>query len=169
MNESNHIREDEVGLVRRFARGRSRPAAASCPNGKALAAALDGRLSAAETALFEEHLALCSQCRQALIEARELVSAPPAPPTPGLIARARALVGEPTPAWRWRAAATWAAAAAAVLALGLAGWSAGSAVGEARERGPDSLAAALPLELAQSDPDDVFARLAANNEEGSHE
>ncbi|NQT54572.1 zf-HC2 domain-containing protein [bacterium] len=175
MNKHDPITDDERRLVRRLHQAASRGKPASCPNGRSLSAYLDGRLSEAEAAFFEEHLVACVDCRRALVDARRLLSEPAAPAPRGLTARAKALVAAPSAparAWGWRSVASWAAAAVAAIALGAAGLNAGSQVGRPRPSATADLVSAFPITLASAtvpSTDELFLRLAANGEEASHE
>lgn len=175
MNQHNPTTDDERRLAEKLRQALPRGKPVSCPNGRALSAYLDGRLSEAEAVLFEEHLVACAACRRALVEARRLLAEPAALAPSGLTARAKALVAAPSApvqAWGWRAVASWAAAAAAAIALGVAGLNAGSQAGRPQPSATTDLVSALPITLASTTvptTDELFARLAADGEEASHE
>jgi anti-sigma factor RsiW len=174
MNANTPTPETEQELARQFLAALDRQPASACPDTPRLAAYLDARLDPRETAQLEDHLAACPTCRRAVIEARELLAEPGELPTPGLVAGAREVVRRIEPQGSrsspWSRVPRWAAAAAAVVALGVAGLKAGETVRRAQAPARTEPAVVMPFTLTEVDTSgDVFARLAANGEEDSHE
>jgi len=130
MSEERLETVDERELLRRFSRG-VRRAAGPCPGELELAAYVDGLAGEAGRASIEAHLARCSSCLEAAVQARGLTAAAVPEAPMAVAARARGLVPAGRAVGRlrtWRRVAGWAAAAAATIAVGFAGLRAGSAI-----------------------------------------
>jgi len=107
-----------------------RPTDEQCIGELDLASYVDGLASARDLERVEAHLASCSRCRRALLDARRPLGKPAAPEG-RFVERVRRLVPGRRPS-RWRRVAGRVAAAAAVAATGLAGLQAGSALRRGR-------------------------------------
>ena len=120
----------------------------ACPDQLELASYLDGQLSDPQFELFESHLADCSECRQAVADAR-LIAAEAAvstlPVPQGVIRSAQALVRQtvqPATSLNWRMT-RWPVAAAASIAICVWGYRAGMAYTVSTEIPPERLASAM--------------------------
>jgi anti-sigma factor RsiW len=105
---------------------------ADCPGAQQIAAYVDGRLSADDTAGIEAHMATCDACLAAVGEVRAILAAPAIMPPAALLDRAKRL-GAGRQRRNWRAVSRWAASAAAGVAIALAGYSAGSSTHRNRQ------------------------------------
>ena len=90
---------------------------------------LDGRLSAAQQAAFDQHVAACADCRrewQAYAGAWEVMERHTGiEPSFGFVERTLRRLDEPQPVirpWFWQPAVRWMALAMAVIALGVSAW-----------------------------------------------
>jgi predicted anti-sigma-YlaC factor YlaD len=90
---------------------------------------LDGRLNESQQASFDQHIAVCADCRrewQAYAGAWEALERHPGiEPSFGFAERTLRRLDEPTPvvrAWFWQPAFRWAALALAAVALGTSAW-----------------------------------------------
>ncbi len=130
------------------AAGPQRALSVVCPDQLELASYLDGQLSDPQFELFESHLADCSECRQAVTDAR-LIAAEAAVSTSAApqraIRSAQALVRQPvqpTTSRNWRMT-RWPVAAAASIAICVWGYRAGMAYTAPTDILPERLAAEM--------------------------
>lgn len=130
MTASQPPRDGDERLWRRVARGEPGP----CPPPIELAAWIDGRAEGPAVESIEAHLAACAGCREAAAAARALLEEAGALEfvPAAVLEAARGLVRPARPAapYRfagWARAGGWGAVAAASVAVGFAGYRAGSA------------------------------------------
>ena len=94
---------EERELARSFLERLPRPRNEECLDALELASYADGLIDEGASERVESHVALCSRCRSALIDARTLPDES-APPEGRFVERARRLVAASPPS-RWRRAA----------------------------------------------------------------